>query len=168
MINDKTSAASIRWMLNLWPPFLFQGIRVLDIENEFLSARIRVRRSILTRNLMGTTFGGALASAADPFYPILYWRWLSSRGYSTTCWIRQMNIEFVRPADHNAELHFKISEAQCETARLGIETKGRIDLEDEVEATLPGGEVAARFRVVSALRSRSNGSTPHSMPNSID
>ena len=82
MINDKTSAASIRWMLNLWPPFLFQGIRVLDIENDFLSARIRVRRSILTRNLMGTTFGGALASAADPFYPILYWRWLKSASHN--------------------------------------------------------------------------------------
>lgn len=152
MINDKTSTSSIRWMLNLWPPFFFQGIRVLDIGDDFQSARIRVRKSILTRNLMGTTFGGALACAADPFYPILYWRWLSSRGYSTTCWIRSMNIDFVRPADHNAELHFKISDARCETARLGIESKGRIDLEDEVEAILPGGEVAARFHVVSALR----------------
>ena len=65
MIRDRTSARKIHWMLNLWPPFLFQGVRVREIDPEFRFAEVVVRKSILTRNIMGTTFGGALMAAAD-------------------------------------------------------------------------------------------------------
>ena len=168
LIGDNTSATSIRWMLNLWPPFIFQGIRVLEFDPGFRFAVIRVRKSILTRNLMGTTFGGALSAAADPFYPLLYWRKLSTDGVSTNCWIRQQRCEFIRPADATVELRFAIEDQQLATARAGIEKDGRVDLEDVVDALLPAGEVAARFHITTALRARGSGSTPLLDQDSID
>ncbi len=160
MIWDGTSAAKIRWMLNLWPPFLFQGIRVKHIDSAFQVADVDVKRSILTRNIMGTTFGGAMMAAADPFFPILYWRTLANEGHSLDVWLRAQEAEFVVPADQTVRLHFSMNAQQLDKAREGILGVGRVDLVDEVEAVLPGGEVAARFRITSSLRSRSSGSSP--------
>ncbi|MDE0960020.1 MAG: DUF4442 domain-containing protein [Planctomycetota bacterium] len=160
MIDEQTPASRMRWWMNLWPPFFFQGIRITELDSEFKFAVVRVRRSILTRNLMGTTFGGALSSAADPFFPILYWRWLASQGISSHCWIRAQKVEFLRPANRSVVLRFRIAGEQLEHASREMKAQGRVDLEDMVEAQLPDGQVAARFHVTSAMRAKELGTAP--------
>ena len=168
MIRDKTSARKIRWMLNLWPPFFFQGIHVQHIDPAFRVAEVDVKRSIFTRNIMGTTFGGAMMAAADPLSPILYWRSLANEGYSLDVWLRKQESNFVAPADQTVRMRFCIDAQQLEVAREGILRDGRVDLVDEVEAVLPAGEVAARFRITSSFRPRSSGSSPIRGPQAID
>ncbi|MGE4618486.1 MAG: DUF4442 domain-containing protein [Planctomycetota bacterium] len=160
MIHDRTSAPTIRWLLNIWPPFLFQGVRVRSLDSDFRSAKVDVKSTILTRNIMGTTFGGAMMAAADPFLPILYWRSLVSEGHSLNVWLRSMEADFLIPADQDVRLHFVVTPQQLDKAREGILGAGRVDLVDVVEAVLSSGEVAARFRVISSLRNRSSGSSP--------
>ena len=155
-------------MLNLWPPFLFQGVRVREIDPEFRFAEVVVRKSILTRNIMGTTFGGALMAAADPFYPILYWRTLSNEGHSLRVWLRSLEADFQIPAAETVRMHFSLTEEQLEMAREGILEGGRVDLVDVVDAILPDGKVAARFRVTSSLRTGTDGSTPNRGREPID
>lgn len=168
MIKDQTSARQIHWMLNIWPPFLFQGIRVREIDSDFQYAEVVVKKSILTRNIMGSTFGGALMAAADPFYPILYWRSLSTEGHSLRVWLRSLEADFLIPATANATMRFSLCSDQLEKAREGILEHGKADLEDDVEAILPDGKVAARFRVTSSLRLRGDGSTPLRSDKTID
>ncbi len=50
-----------KWMLNLYPPLLFQRIRVVRIGPGFRSGQVRVGHGLLTRNLHGTTFSKAFA-----------------------------------------------------------------------------------------------------------
>jgi hypothetical protein len=40
----------LRWLLNLWPPYLAAGIRVLEIGEGFSHARVRLRRHWFNRN----------------------------------------------------------------------------------------------------------------------
>ena len=168
MIKDQTPAWKIHWMLNLWPPLFFQGIRVRNIDPNFQFADVDVKRSLLTRNIMGTTFGGALMTAADPFYPILYWRTLANEGHSLRVWRRSLEGDFQIPADQTVRLHFSLPSEQLEKAREGINGVGGVDLVDVVNAVLPGGKVAARFQITSSLRRRSCGSSPIRSDEAID
>jgi len=152
LIGPETSASKMRFLLNLYPPFLFQGIRVLSIEEDFLGARVRVAKSILTRNVMGTTFGGALMSAADPLFPLLYWKSLVKKGEYLSVWLKSLDSTFLIPATESVFFEFHLDPDKLEAARLDLDQTGRADLSDEIHACFADGQKVARFRMVSALR----------------
>ena len=47
-------------------------IKIVSIKEGFKGCRVKIKKSFLNRNMNGTIFGGALFSASDPFYAILY------------------------------------------------------------------------------------------------
>jgi hypothetical protein len=67
----RVSARTLRRALNLWPPFLFAGIRVADIGDDFRHARVELRMRPWNRNYVGTHFGGSLFAMTDPFWMLL-------------------------------------------------------------------------------------------------
>ncbi len=85
-------AATLRRLINLWPPFLFAGIRVLEFDSDFDHVRVRLRSRLLTRNYVGTHFGGSLFAMTDPFWMLLMMRRL---GHGYRVWDRAASIEFI-------------------------------------------------------------------------
>ena len=83
----------LRRVLRWWPPFVFSGIRVLEIADDWSSARIELRRRWYTANYVGTHFGGSLFAMTDPFWMILVMETLG-RGY--TVWDKAADIEFIK------------------------------------------------------------------------
>ena len=65
------SARTMRRVLNLWPPFLFTGIHVSHIGEDYRSARVELRMRPWNRNYVGTHFGGSLFAMTDPFWMLL-------------------------------------------------------------------------------------------------
>ncbi len=62
---------TLRRILNLWPPFLFAGIRVTALSADFRQARVELRMRPWNRNYVGTHFGGSLFAMTDPFWMIM-------------------------------------------------------------------------------------------------
>src|SRR3546814_6800975 len=58
--------ARLRRTMNLWPPYLAAGIKVLDIADDWTSASVRMRVRRFNANYFGTAFGGSLSSMSDP------------------------------------------------------------------------------------------------------
>jgi hypothetical protein len=58
----------LRRAMNLWPPYLFTGVRVLHIADDWSEVRVALRLRRWNRNYVGTQFGGSLspAAAGDP------------------------------------------------------------------------------------------------------
>ena len=52
------SARLMRRVLNLWPPFLFTGIHVAALADDFSGARVELRFRPWIRNYVGSHFGG--------------------------------------------------------------------------------------------------------------
>ncbi len=50
---------ALRRLFNLWPPFLFTGIRVLDLGDDWRHARVRLRLRWYNRNYVRAHFGGS-------------------------------------------------------------------------------------------------------------
>ena len=84
----------LRFVLNLYPPFLGAGIRVVDIAPDFLRAAVEMPLRWYNRNFVGTHFGGSLYAMTDPFFALLV---LNNLTPDYRVWDRAASITFVAP-----------------------------------------------------------------------
>lgn len=142
----------MRWVLNLYPPFLLQRIVVRSISDDYLHAVVGVRRSPLNFNLAGTTFGGSLYSAADPLHALMYWQSFAQEGQRIEAWTRGAEIRFRRPAGKHVDLHFHLEPADLDAARAALAETGRYDATHPVQAVDTDGQVCVEFQVAVTLK----------------
>jgi len=116
-----------KWLVSLYPPLLFQRVKVVRFGDGFRSCEVRVARSLLTRNLNGTTFGGSIFAAADPIYAIMYWQALARRGLRVQSWLKSARIDYRRPVATALSLHFRLDEEQVDRAERGLAETGRYE-----------------------------------------
>lgn len=138
-----SSPRTLRWGMNLWPPFLGAGVVVEHIDPQWHSVRVRLRRSPMNANYVGTQFGGSLFSMADPWFMLLVLRGLGS-GY--VVWDQAGEIEFVAPGRHTIHATFRVSATQLQELRAEAEGGGKLLRWFETELTAPDGTVVARYR----------------------
>ncbi|HET6587454.1 MAG TPA: DUF4442 domain-containing protein, partial [Oleiagrimonas sp.] len=87
-------ASTFRRLLNLWPPFLINAIRVMSISDDWSQAHVRLRLRPWNRNYVRTQFGGNLFAMTDPFWMLLV---LHQLGRDYYVWDKAASIEFVAP-----------------------------------------------------------------------
>ena len=132
-----------RWLLNLYPPLLCQRIRIVEIAPGFTACRVRVARSVLTRNLFGTTFGGTIFSAADPIHAVLYWQVFARRGMSIQAWLKSARVEYKKPAATALTLDFTLAGRDVTDALAALAQDGHFVRTFRTEAIDAHGEVCA-------------------------
>jgi acyl-coenzyme A thioesterase PaaI-like protein len=100
--------------MNLWPPFLGAGIRVLHIADDWREARVELRLRLTNRNYVGAHFGGSLYAMTDPFYMLMLIHLLGPEYY-----VSHMggSIEYVAPARGTVHATFRIDDAVLEDIR---------------------------------------------------
>ena len=107
-------ASRLRRYANLWPPFLFTGIRVEHLADDWRRARVRLKLRWYNRNYVGTQFGGLLFAMTDPFWMILV---MESLGPEYIVWDRAAKIEFVRPGRGDVQAEFRVREEDLDEIR---------------------------------------------------
>lgn len=115
-----------RWLrhgLNLWPPFLFAGIHVAEIGDDFRSARVELRMRPWNRNYVGTHFGGSLFAMTDPFWMLLV---LHALGDGYIVWDRAATIEFEKPGRGTVRAEFVLDDAMLEELRTAASDGGKV------------------------------------------
>lgn len=101
-------ASTLRRLINLWPPFLFTGIRCRRLSEDYREAAVELRLRWYNRNYVGTHFGGSLFAMTDPWYMLLLLRRL---GPDYRVWDRQAAIEFVSPGRGTVHAQFRLDDA---------------------------------------------------------
>ncbi len=137
-------ASRLRWVMNLWPPFLFTGIRVTEIAPDWRYARVRLRQHWYNRNYVGTHFGGSLFAMTDPFWMILVMRNLGMRDY--VVWDKAGEIEFVKPARGEVVAEFRLTEAVVDEFRQACANGEKYLRWFDTDVVNADGEVVARAR----------------------
>jgi acyl-coenzyme A thioesterase PaaI-like protein len=113
---------------------------------------VRVAKSLLTRNLNGTTFGGTIFSAADPFHAVMYWQVLARRGLAVRVWLKAAGVEFLRPASSALTLEFRLAEDDVADALAALERQGRFVRRFRTDAVDGRGAICARIETEVYLR----------------
>ena len=133
----------LRFGMNLWPPYLFSGIRVIDIGDDWRSARVELRRHLWNRNYVGTQFGGSLFAMTDPFWMLLMLHALP-RDYIV--WDKAAEIEFVKPGRSTVHAEFHLDEAVIDEIKAAAAGGDKVLRWFDTEVIDVEGEVVARVR----------------------
>jgi len=123
----KFKNTTARFLINLYPPMLFNGVRVLFVAKDFTSLKLRIRRTLLTRNHTGSIFGGSLFSAVDPFYALMYWQIFQQENLECFTWLKSAEIKYLKPANRKLYASLFISEEEKKNALAAIKVKERFD-----------------------------------------
>jgi hypothetical protein len=98
-------ANTFRHLLNLWPPFLVNGIRVQSLSDDYIEAKVVLRLRLWNRNYVKSQFGGNLFAMVDPFWMLLVMHQLGKDYY---VWDKPGAIDFVATGYEDVYAHFKL------------------------------------------------------------
>ncbi|MCQ4083614.1 DUF4442 domain-containing protein [Streptomyces sp. RB6PN25] len=143
MARRSFTPTSLRRAMNLWPPYLCTGIRVLEIADDWSTARVRLRMNRFNRNYVGTHFGGSLFAMSDPFWMLLVMHRL---GRDYLVWDKSAEIDFLAPGRGSVFAEFTLAEERLEEIRKLTEDgrKALVWFENDVVGS--DGALVARIR----------------------
>ena len=136
-------ASFLRHGLNLWPPFLFAGIHVTALGEDYRHARVELRQRWYNRNYVGTHFGGSLFAMTDPFWMLLAMR---SLGRDYMVWDQAGEIRFRRPGRGTVHARFELSDEVLDAMRAATAGGDKYLHWFENEVVDASGEVVAVVR----------------------
>ncbi|WP_037585622.1 DUF4442 domain-containing protein [Stenoxybacter acetivorans] len=84
----------VRFILNIWPPFLFSGIKIEQLSADFRYCKVVLKDWPGTKNANGTQFGGSLFAMIDPIYSLML---LGIMGKRYFVWDKEAHIDFKKP-----------------------------------------------------------------------
>ncbi len=148
-------------LINLYPPFIGAGIRVVHTAPDFTSVTVELRYTWWNKNIFGTAFGGSLYMMCDPFFVAIM---LNNLGSDYIVWDKGAAIQFLKPGRSSVRAVFAISKE--EIARVKAETDARGKYEPEYEADIidEKGVVVARVHKTLYVR-RKDSKKPEKLVN---
>lgn len=129
--------------MSLYLPNLFSGIRVREFSEDWTRAVVELRVNRLTRNYVGTAFGGALQAMTDPYFFMLV---MHQIGRDYIVWDTRAEIEFLKPGRGLLRAEFHVPPAKIAELRERAEGGAKVLEWFETEITDAAGVVVVRVR----------------------
>ncbi len=111
----KWTPRRMKFVLNLYPPYAFTGIRVTRIDTAWRELHVSMKLHWFNKNAVGTHFGGSLYSMVDPHLMLLFKQLL---GTDYVVWDKTAGIDFRKPGRGCVHCVVRISDEQIEEIRL--------------------------------------------------
>lgn len=132
-----------RHLINLYPPYLFTGIKVASISRDFRDLKVDMSLRWYNRNYVGTHFGGSLFAMTDPWFMLMLMQIL---GKEFVVWDSKAAIEFIKPGKGKVSCHFHISDKMLEDIQQATASGAKYLPEYEVHINDQAGDLVARIK----------------------
>jgi acyl-coenzyme A thioesterase PaaI-like protein len=142
---------SRRWFFNLFPAFAGTGGRVTFISDDFRELRVALPLNWLTRNYVGTIFGGSLYGCVDPFYMMML---IQILGPDYVVWDKAAVIRFLRPGRSTLFARFLVPGEETDAIRKILETEPSVDRVYRIDLADAAGTVHATVEKTIYVRRR--------------
>ena len=140
MLPESRQSRLFRWFFNIFPAYRGTGGRVSYIADDYREIRIKLPLNWRTRNYVGTTFGGSLYGAVDPFYMIMLIKIL---GLDYVVWDKAASIRFRKPGRTTLYARFALDDAEIAAIMAALESAPSVDRIYKVDLTDAEGTVHA-------------------------
>lgn len=141
----------LRFILNIYGPYLGAGIRADYISADWRSIRVSMKLRWYNRNAVGTHFGGSLYSMVDPHLMLML---MNILGSGFVVWDKSAAIDFLRPGRGRVRAEFTITDNDLEKIRINTEGGGKYLPQFTVDITDEGGELVARVTKTLYIRKK--------------
>lgn len=139
----------LRW-INLWPPFLFTGIKA-KFSKDYRQATVKLKLRFWNANYIGTQYGGSLFSMADPFYTLMLLKNLGPEYFVIS---KEDNIRFLTPGRTDVTADFHITDEDLEQIKKTVHEYGRMDWIRDVDIKDQQGKVIAQVKKTINIKKR--------------
>jgi len=119
----------MRRLINFWPPFLFSGIKIVELSSDYCYCKVVLKSRPWTKNINKSQYGGSMFSMTDPIYPLML---MGVLGKQYFVWDRQAEINFLQPGKGNLMAEFHLTEDR---------------LQQILHATADGSKYFPQFRI---------------------
>jgi acyl-coenzyme A thioesterase PaaI-like protein len=144
-------AAHLRRWVNLWPPFLGAGIRVVRISPDMKSVDVEMKLRWWNANYVGTHFGGSLFAMTDAFYMLMV---MANLGRDYIVWDKAATIRYRKPGRGTVRAEFRLSDAQLDDIRDKLKTLPKYEPTFAVEIKDEQGTVIAEVEKLLHVRKK--------------
>lgn len=137
---------------NFWPPFLFSGIKILQVSNDYRHAKVKLKLRFWNANYVGTQYGGSMYSMTDPFYMIML---LKNLGEGYTVWDKSATINYLKPGRTDLTAEFNLTEEDLNQIHSTLEIEPKLEWIREIKIKDQEGTVVANVVKVIHIKKRS-------------
>lgn len=145
----KISPRLLKFILNIYPPYLGAGVRVNYIAKDWKETHVSMKLRWYNRNAVGTHFGGSLYSMVDPHLMLMLMQLL---GEEYIVWDKSAEIDFRRPGRGRVYAEMKITDDDLNTIYKSLKNKSKVLKEFEVAVVDEAGKAVARVRKILYIR----------------
>jgi hypothetical protein len=135
----KSSFALRRWV-NLWPPFVGTGIRIVRVAPDMKAIDVEMKLRWWNSNYVGTHFGGSLFAMTDAPYMLML---MANLGRDYIVWDKAASIRYRKPGKGTVRAEFRLTDAQFDDIREKLKTLPKYEPTFTVEVRDESGEVVA-------------------------
>lgn len=121
----QVSENTLKWLMRIYPPMLFQRIWVKRIHKDFMGIDVKINRSLITNNLGNSIFGGTIFTATDPFYALLLGQLMQRRGFHVTVWLKSAQISYLKPARTDLNYTIRLGESDVREVEDALKQEGK-------------------------------------------
>jgi len=98
-------------LMNIWPPFVGAGIKILRIADDYRELEVSLKMKWFNKNIVGSHFGGSLYAMVDPFYMLML---MNILGNEYVVWDQSASIDFIAPGKGKVTAKFTLDDRQIE------------------------------------------------------
>lgn len=156
----------IRWLMNIWGPFVGARIHIEEMSDDFRYVRVRMRQSWYNTNYVGVHFGGSLYAMTDPFYMLMVLHNLNQEGRKEgdtyVVWDKSAEIDFKSPGRGTVIAEFRLSGEQIADIKAQADKQGKVEPLFTVDVRNKKGEIVATAHKRLYVRNTAIKRTPES------
>lgn len=131
MLPEIKNTRMFRFFMNCYPMFFGTGGRILHIGKDWKEVKLKLGRNLWTYNFVGTTFGGSMFAAADPFYMLMFFHILGRKDY--VVWDKSGSIKFVAPGKTALYTDLHISDEEVVLVKEQVKNNGFTLIDKTIE-----------------------------------
>ncbi|MEI6312123.1 MAG: hypothetical protein WCP57_07695 [Bacteroidota bacterium] len=139
-------------LIRFYPLFILNGMWLGWWRNDYKNLRVYLIKFPLNINGANSIFGGSIASAADPFLPLMFYFALKRKGIQATVLTKSVSVKFIKPVKSIAYYDFIISDEELELAKSHLIVSGKHIATHQVYCTNHKGEAFAYATIQSYMK----------------
>lgn len=139
-MQESLKTKLLRMQFNCIPCFFLTGAHLTYLADDLREIHLELPLSWMTRNYIGTIFGGSMFAATDPIYAIML---IKSLGSDYIVIDKAASIRFKKLGKDTLHVKCVLTQEELDEIKSLLETQPKIDRIYTIDLTTRSGEVCA-------------------------